>query len=167
MKHSLFAGMSETTFGADITMTRGMLVRVLWKMAGSPAHGEENPFSDLLVEDWFYDGAVWAAEHDIMVGVGDGVLLPNEAVSREQLAAILYRYSEMCGEDVSLRADLSVFPDAADVSDWARDALAWANANEFVCGTKEEDAVYLRPQSGATRAQVAAILMRYCRAAKH
>ena len=167
VKHSLFAGMSETTFGADITMTRGMLVRVLWKMAGSPAHGEENPFSDLLVEDWFYDGAVWAAEHDIMVGVGDGVLLPNEAVSREQLAAILYRYSEMRGENVSLRADLSVFPDAADVSDWALDALAWANANEFVCGTKEEDAVYLRPQSGATRAQVAAILMRYCRAAKH
>ena len=167
VKHSLFAGMSETTFGADITMTRGMLVRVLWKMAGSPAHGEENPFSDLLVDDWFYDGAVWAAEHDIMVGVGDGVLLPNEAVSREQLAAILYRYSEMRGENVSLRADLSVFPDAADVSDWALDALAWANANEFVCGTKEEDAVYLRPQSGATRAQVAAILMRYCRAAKH
>ena len=167
VKHSLFAGMSETTFGADITMTRGMLVRVLWKMAGSPAHGEENPFSDLLVEDWFYDGAVWAAEHDIMVGVGDGVLLPNEAVSREQLAAILYRYSEMRGENVSLRADLSAFPDAADVSDWALDALAWANANEFVCGTKEEDAVYLRPQSGATRAQVAAILMRYCRAAKH
>lgn len=167
VKHSLFAGMSETAFGADITMTRGMLVRVLWKMAGSPAHGEENPFSDLLVDDWFYDGAVWAAEHDIMVGVGDGVLLPNEAVSREQLAAILYRYSEMRGENVSLRADLSVFPDAADVSDWALDALAWANANEFVCGTKEEDAVYLRPQSGATRAQVAAILMRYCRAAKH
>ena len=167
VKHSLFAGMSETTFGADITMTRGMLVRVLWKMAGSPAHGEENPFSDLKASDWFYDGAVWAAEHDIMVGVGDGVLLPNEPVSREQLAAILYRYSEMRGEDVSLRADLSVFPDAADVSDWALDALAWANANEFVCGTKEEDAVYLRPQSGATRAQVAAILMRYCRAAKH
>ena len=167
VKHSLFAGMSETTFGADITMTRGMLVRVLWKMAGSPAHGEENPFSDLKASYWFYDGAVWAAEHDIMVGVGDGVLLPNEAVSREQLAAILYRYSEMRGENVSLRADLSVFPDAADVSDWALDALAWANANEFVCGTKEEDAVYLRPQSGATRAQVAAILMRYCRAAKH
>ena len=165
VKHGLFAGMSDTTFAPEATMTRGMLVRVLWKLAGSPAHGEENPFTDVKSGDWFYDGVVWAAENEIVAGMGGGIFAPNEPVTREQIAAILYRYSEKAGKDVTQKADLSAFPDAADVSGWAADALAWANANGYVSGTKEGESVYLRPQQDATRAQVASILMRYCTAA--
>lgn len=165
VKHGLFAGMSETTFAPGVTMTRSMLVRVLWKLAGSPAHGEENPFTDVKSGDWFYDGVVWAAENEIVAGMGGGIFAPGEPVTREQIAAILYRYSEKAGKDVTQKADLSAFPDAADVSKWAADALAWANANGYISGTKEGESVYLRPQQDATRAQVASILMRYCTAA--
>ena len=146
VKHGLFAGMSETTFAPGVTMTRSMLVRVLWKLAGSPAHGEENPFTDVKSGDWFYDGVVWAAENEIVAGMGGGIFAPGEPVTREQIAAILYRYSEKAGKDVTQKADLSAFPDAADVSKWAADALAWANANGYISGTKEGESVYLRPQ---------------------
>lgn len=131
----------------------------------SPAHGVENPFTAVKSGDWFYDGVVWAAENEIVAGMGGGIFAPGEPVTREQIAAILYRYSEKAGKDVTQKADLSAFPDAADVSKWAADALAWANANGYISGTKEGESVYLRPQQDATRAQVASILMRYCTAA--
>ena len=164
VEHGLFAGMEQTMFGPNVTMTRAMLVRVIWLMAGSPEHDGENPFSDVTDKDWFYDGVVWAAENGIVAGMGDGTFAPNDEITREQLAAILYRYCVYNGVNVDQKADLSVFPDAAVVSDWAKEALAWANANGFVSGSKEDESVYLRPKNDATRAQVAAILMRFCRA---
>ena len=163
VENGLFSGMSETTFEPDTAMTRAMLVRVLWLMTGSPAHNGENPFSDVENSHWFYDGVVWAAENGIVAGMGEGKFAPNEKITREQIAAILYRYSEKSGMDVDKKADLSVFPDAAAISGWAGDALAWANASGYISGVAEGDTVSLRPKNDATRAQVASILMRYCK----
>ena len=164
VENGLFSGMSETTFEPNTAMTRAMLVRVLWLMTGSPAHNGENPFSDVESSHWFYDGVVWAAENGIVAGIGEGKFAPNDKITREQIAAILYRYSEKFGMDIDKKADLAAFPDVAEISGWAGDALAWANANGFLSGVAEGDTVYLRPKNKATRAQVASILMRYCRA---
>ena len=163
VKNGLFSGMSDTTFEPNTAMTRAMLVRVLWLMTGSPAHNGENPFSDVESSHWFYDGVVWAAENGIVAGMGEGKFAPSEKITREQIAAILYRYSEKFGMDVGKKADLAAFPDAAEVSGWAGEALAWANANGYISGVAEGGTVYLRPKNKATRAQVASILMRYCK----
>lgn len=162
--NGLFSGMSDTTFEPGTPMTRAMLVRVLWLLDGSPAHDGANPFSDVKSRDWFYDGVVWAAQRGIVAGMGEGKFAPNEKITREQIAAILYRYTATKAYDTSGKADLTLFPDNGAVSGWAYDALAWANASGYISGNKEGDTVYLRPQNKATRAQVASILMRYCKA---
>lgn len=141
-------------------MTRAMLVSVLWRMEGEPAHTDRNPFTDVGT-DWYTDGVLWAAEHDIVAGIGDGRFDPNGDVTREQIAAILCRYTLWKGRSADARADLSVFPDAGDVSGWAYDSLAWANAEDLISGCMIGSISYLKPLDNATRAQVAAILMRY------
>lgn len=125
-----------------------------------------NRFTDMpSADNWAHAGIDYAVKHGLFAGMSETTFAPGEPVTREQIAAILYRYSEKAGKDVTQKADLSAFPDAADVSKWAADALAWANANGYISGTKEGESVYLRPQQDATRAQVASILMRYCTAA--
>ncbi len=158
--HGLFVGTSDTTFSPTGAMTRAMLVSVLWRMEGEPAHTDRNPFTDVGT-DWYTDGVLWAAEHDIVAGIGDGRFDPNGDVTREQIAAILCRYTLWKGRSADARADLSVFPDAGDVSDWAYDSLAWANAEDLISGCMIGSISYLKPLDNATRAQVAAILMRY------
>lgn len=158
--HGLFVGTSDTTFSPTGAMTRAMLVSVLWRMEGEPAHTDRNPFTDVGT-DWYTDGVLWAAEHDIVAGIGDGRFDPNGDVTREQIAAILCRYTLWKGRSADARADLSVFPDAGDVSDWAYDSLAWANAENLISGCMIGSISYLKPLDNATRAQVAAILMRY------
>ena len=158
--HGLFVGTSDTTFSPTGAMTRAMLVSVLWRMEGEPAHTDRNPFTDVGT-DWYTDGVLWAAEHDIVAGIGDGRFDPDGDVTREQIAAILCRYTLWKGRSADARADLSVFPDAGDVSDWAYDSLAWANAEDLISGCMIGSISYLKPLDNATRAQVAAILMRY------
>ena len=158
--HGLFVGTSDTTFSPTGAMTRAMLVSVLWRMEGEPAHTDRNPFTDVGT-DWYTDGVLWAAEHDIVAGIGDGRFDPNGDVTREQIAAILCRYTLWKGRSADARADLSVFPDAGDVSGWAYDSLAWANAEDLISGCMVGSISYLKPLDNATRAQVAAILMRY------
>lgn len=158
--HGLFVGTSDTTFSPTGAMTRAMLVSVLWRMEGEPAHTDRNPFTDVGT-DWYTDGVLWAAEHDIVAGIGDGRFDPNGDVTREQIAAILCRYTLWKGRSADARADLSVFPDAGDVSGWAYDSLAWANAEDLISGCMIGSISYLKPLDNATRAQVAAILMRY------
>ena len=158
-------GTSETTFSPEETTTRAMLVTVLYRLEGKPAVDAASGFSDVSSGSYYADAVAWAKTNGIVNGTSETTFSPNEPVTREQIAAILYRYSEKAGKDVTQKADLSAFPDAADVSKWAADALAWANANGYISGTKEGESVYLRPQQDATRAQVASILMRYCTAA--
>ena len=160
VSHGLFVGTSDTTFSPASAMTRAMLVSVLWRMEGEPAHTDRNPFTD-VGREWYTDGVLWAEEHDIVAGIGDGRFDPDGDVTREQIAAILCRYTLWKGHSADARADLRVFPDAGDVSSWAYDSLAWANAEDLISGCMIGSISYLKPLDNATRAQVAAILMRY------
>ncbi len=159
--NGLFAGTTATTFAPDMTMTRAMLVSVLWRLAGEPAPKGTNTFDDMPDGTWYTDAVTWAAENGVVAGIGNGRFDPDGSVTREQTAVILFNYAQSKGYDVSARADLSAFPDAGSVSDWAQDALAWANASGLISGAVRGTQTILNPQGSASRAQVAMILMGY------
>ncbi len=161
IRNGLFNGMSETTFEPDTTMTRAMLVTVLWRYCLSPEIGGANPFSDVADGQWYSEAIRWAAFHGIVNGVAEGVFDPNGTITRQQLATILYRFSMANSFDTTARADLSVYPDGEKVSTWAADALSWAVAEGLINGVQNGTQNNLEPLGSATRAQVATILMRY------
>lgn len=160
VENGLMQGTDEGIFEPETVMSRAMLVTVLWRAEGEPAEGS-NIFTDVPEDTWYTDAVAWAAEIGVVNGVGRDRFAPDGNVTREQLATILYRYSQQQGIDVSARADLQAFPDGAQVSAYAVEALSWAVAEGLVNGSREGDGIWLEPQSSATRAQVAAILMRY------
>lgn len=159
--NGLFAGMTPTTFAPNATMTRAMLVSVLWRLAGAPAPKAPNTFVDVPDGAWYTDAVTWAAENGVVSGIGGSRFDPSGFVTREQTAEILYNYAHSKGYDVSARADLTVFPDAGSVSGWAEKALYWANAAGLINGTVRDGQTILDPQGSASRAQVAMILMNY------
>lgn len=159
--NGLFAGMTPTTFAPNATMTRAMLVSVLWRLAGEPAPKTPNTFVDVPDGAWYTDAVTWAAENGVVSGIGGSRFDPSGFVTREQTAEILYNYAHSKGYDVSARADLTAFPDAASVSGWAEEALSWANAAGLINGTVRDGQTILDPQGSASRAQVAMILMNY------
>ena len=159
--NGLFAGMTPTTFAPNATMTRAMLVSVLWRLAGAPAPKAPNTFVDVPDGAWYTDAVTWAAENGVVSGIGGSRFDPSGFVTREQTAEILYNYAHSKGYDVSARADLTAFPDAASVSGWAEEALSWANAAGLLNGTVRDGQTILDPQGSASRAQVAMILMNY------
>ena len=153
--NALFAGTTATAFSPDVTMTRAMLVTVLWRMEGSPKAAEPT-FADVR-GTWCSEAVGWAAANGIVAGYNKNVFAPNATITREQMAAILYRYAAFKGIDVSAAGDLSGFTDVDSVSAYALDAMSWAVAEGILSGNKGN----LMPDGGATRAQVAAILHRY------
>lgn len=159
--NGLFAGMTPTTFAPNATMTRAMLVSVLWRLAGEPAPKAPNTFVDVPDGAWYTDAVTWAAENGVVSGIGGSRFDPSGFVTREQMAEILYNYAHSKGYDVSARADLTAFPDAGSVSGWAEEALSWANAAGLINGTVRDGQTILDPQGSASRAQVAMILMNY------
>lgn len=159
--NGLFAGMTPTTFAPNATMTRAMLVSVLWRLAGAPAPKAPNTFVDVPDGAWYTDAVTWAAENGVVSGIGGSRFDPSGFVTREQTAEILYNYAHSKGYDVSARADLTAFPDAASVSGWAEEALSWANVAGLINGTVRDGQTILDPQGSASRAQVAMILMNY------
>jgi len=159
--NGLFAGMTPTTFAPNATMTRAMLVSVLWRLAGEPAPKTPNTFVDVPDGAWYTDAVTWAAENGVVSGIGGSRFDPSGFVTREQTAEILYNYAHSKGYDVSARADLTAFPDAGSVSGWAEKALSWANAAGLINGTVRDGQTILDPQGSASRAQVAMILMNY------
>ena len=159
--NGLFAGMTPTTFAPNATMTRAMLVSVLWRLAGEPAPKAPNTFVDVPDGAWYTDAVTWAAENGVVSGIGGSRFDPSGFVTREQTAEILYNYAHSKGYDVSARADLTAFPDAGSVSGWAENALSWANAAGLINGTVRDGQTILDPQGSASRAQVAMILMNY------
>lgn len=159
--NGLFAGMTPTTFAPNATMTRAMLVSVLWRLAGAPAPKAPNTFVDVPDGAWYTDAVTWAAENGVVSGIGGSRFDPSGFVTREQTAEILYNYAHSKDYDVSARADLTAFPDAASVSGWAEEALSWANAAGLINGTVRDGQTILDPQGSASRAQVAMILMNY------
>ena len=130
------------------------------RSAGSPNEGT-NGFTDVPADQWYTQAVAWAAQNGIVNGVGNNKFDPDAKITREQLAAVLYRYAGKVGMDVTARADLKLFPDAGSVSAYATDALSWCVANGIVNGTLEHGTAYLDPQGSATRAQVATLMSRY------
>ena len=161
LKSGLFYGTSDTTFEPDGEMTRAMLVTVLYRLEGQPKPTTENPFGDVAAGTWYTDAVIWAAENKIVNGIGSDLFDPDGSVTREQMAAILYRYSVFKGLTMAQGAFAMPYPDEAGISAYALEAMRWANAEKLINGTELDGTVYLDPQGSATRAQVAAILMRY------
>ena len=156
----LFAGCRPDLLGVPCRASRwGGLVTILYRLAGQPEPGGDSGFSDVETGAWYTDAVAWAAENGIVNGVSDTEFAPGDDITREQLAVILYRYAAYQGYDVSQRADLSGFADAASISDYAQAALSWANAQGLVLGFEDDS---LRPQGNASQAQIAAVLMRFC-----
>ena len=158
-ENDLMNGTDGSLFSPESTTTRAQLVTVLYRLAGQPAADWENPFWDVPASAWFHDAVTWAWENDITGGVSSTHFGAGNAVTREQLAAFLYRYAQDQGYDTSARADLSGYSDAGLVSSYATEALSWANATGLITGTT---ATTLSPKGSATRAQVATILSRFC-----
>ena len=156
--HGLFGGTSKNTFEPETAMTRAMLVTVLWRYEGQPK-GYENTFTDVNAKSgsWYIDAVAWAAANGVVNGVGNGKFDPQGKVTREQMAAILFRYAQKKGIDTSKRDSLGAFPDATMVSTYAKDAMQWAVAEKIINGSDGK----LLPKGNATRAQVATILMRF------
>ena len=161
IENGLMVGTTSTTFAPKDTLTRAMLVTVLYRMAGSPTVDAPSGFTDVADGQWYSDAIAWAAANGIVNGVGGNKFAPSEPVTREQLAAIFFRYAKAEAPEVDV---LSGYPDAESVSTYARDAMAWAVSTGLVTGSKEADGTYLAPQGLAAREQAAAILMRYVKA---
>ena len=153
----LMTGTAEDTFAPELAATRGMVVSILHRLAGSPTVSAE-VFADVAADDWYGQAVAWATNEGIASGTSAETFSPNAAVTREQLAALLCNFAAQQGMDTTARSDLSCFDDAATVSDWAQDAVSWAHAEGLLAGTS---ATTLSPQGEATRAQLAAMLVRF------
>lgn len=162
VNNDLFNGLSEVRFAPNNAMNRAMLVSVLYRMEGSPDVTDlTNPFGDVTEARYYYEAVLWAADKGVVNGTGENTFSPNDPVTREQMAAILYRYARGKGYDMSVSADLADFPDASSVGSYAESAMVWAYEKGLITGSKNNGIIYLDPKGGATRAQVATILMRY------
>ncbi len=158
-ENALMNGYDDGRFGPNDQTTRAQIVTVLYRLEGEPATRSSNSFTDVSAGGQYYSSAVaWAAVNDIVNGYEDGRFGPNDNVTREQIAAILYRYATYKGYDTENAGSIANFSDAAKVSSWANTAISWAVGEELMNG----DNGALRPQGNATRAEIAALLMRFC-----
>jgi len=162
VSHNLFAGTSATTFSPNVGMTRAMLVTVLYRMAGShPAQGTTT-FKDVKPNSYYATPVLWAATYRIVSGVSADRFEPDTVITRQQVAAVLYKYHTVyLGKNANLNGSLSSFADAGQVSDYAKEAMLWAVNTGVITGTVSGGKTYLNPNAEASRAQVAMILMQY------
>lgn len=155
--NGLMTGTSADAFAPNQTTTRGMIVSMLARLEGVTS-AEDAGFADVAANDWYATAVNWAASVGVVNGYEDNTFRPNAPITREQMAAILYNYADYKGYDVSARADLSDYADAASISSWAEDVLAWANAEGLINGMT---ATTIDPQGATTRAQTAAMFERF------
>ena len=158
-ERGLMNGTGPSTFSPNGSTTRSMIVAILYRMEGSPAVGGAD-FADVSPGQYYASAVAWASANGIVNGYSDGTFRPGAAITREQLAAFLYRYARYKGSDVSDRADLSAYADSAGIAGYAVEAVEWANAAGLVNGTSQTT---LSPRGTATRAQAAVILTRFSR----
>ena len=154
----LMDGVGDNLFAPNSQTTRAQLVTILYRLEGEPEVSGTSGFTDVEAGTWYTDAVAWAAANGIVNGTTDTTFAPGEDITREQLVTVLYRYVESKGYDVSASADLSGYPDAGQVQDYAQPAMAWAVAEGIVEGVDGT----LNPTGDATRAQIATILMRFC-----
>lgn len=151
-------GMSSTRFGGELNTTRGQIVTILWRLTGEPRATKRNPFTDVSSSQYYYDAISWAYDAGVVDGFDAHTFKPDQNVTREQLAAILYRYAKYMNLSTSGSAYLAKYRDADKIANWAYDAMAWANYRGLINGTS---ATRIDPKGYATRAQIAAILHRF------
>lgn len=151
-------GMSSTRFGGELNTTRGQIVTILWRLTGEPRATKRNPFTDVSSKQYYYDAISWAYDAGVVDGFDARTFKPDQNVTREQLAAILYRYAKYMNLSTSGSAYLAKYRDADKIANWAYDAMAWANYRGLINGTS---ATRIDPKGYATRAQIAAILHRF------
>ena len=158
VRNGFMNGVADDAFDVDGNLTRAQLVTILYRIAGEPESTATNPFADVADGQWYTNAVIWAAENGIIKGVNTTTFAPNDQITREQIATILFRYAKA----EKVEGKLAGFPDAEKVSDYAADAMAWAVEQGLINGISESDGkTYLAPQETATRAQIAVILMRY------
>lgn len=158
-EQKLMSGVSETEFAPQTSLTRAMLAQVLYNMENQPEVTTTGAFTDVPDHQWYANAVNWAASENIVAGMGDGIFAPNSPVTREQMAAILYRYAQYKGYDTTKTADISDFADSNKTSAWAVPAMQWAVGTGLISG--QGDGI-LAPSGTATRAEVAQILMNFC-----
>ena len=157
-ENGLMLGTSKTTFSPYGTATRGMMATILWRMEGSPAPKGKNSFTDVEAGKWYADAITWTAENGIFAGYGKDKFGPDDPITREQLAAIFYRYADYKGYDLTVKGNLDTFKDADKITDYAKTAMQWAVGSGLVKGKSGN---LLDPQGTATRAEIAAMLHRF------
>ena len=155
---NLMSGISDDLFSPNDTTTRGMIVTVLWRLENKP--DEKNcTFTDIADNAYYYKAVCWANKNKIVSGYDEKTFGPDDYITREQLATIMYRYANYKNYDISAKSSLDKYKDLQDVSEYAVSAFEWANANGIITGTTEEA---LSPKGNALRCQVAAIFKRFC-----
>ncbi len=157
-ENKLFSGTSADEFSPAADMTRGMLVTVLYRMEGEPTVNGDAGFTDVKSGDWYAKAVAWAKANNIVSGVSAAEFAPNNKITREQMAAILYRYASYKSYSTSAKGDVTGFNDNANVSAYAKDAVSWAVGEKLISGTGNNT---LAPKGNATREQVATILQRF------
>ena len=157
-ENGLMLGTSKTLFSPHGTAMRGMMATILWRMEGSPVPKGKNSFTDVEAGKWYADAITWTAENDIFAGYGKDKFGPDDPITREQLAAIFYRYADYKGYDLTVKGDLDKFKDADKITDYAKTAMQWAVGSGLVKGKSGN---LLDPQGTATRAEIAAMLHRF------
>ena len=165
--HQLMSGIGNDLFGPKLTTTRAQIVQILYNLEGEPKVSGKTPFTD-LTQDWYQDAVLWAYQTGVVAGTSSTTFEPDLPVTREQIAVILMEYMTrvLKLERTWTPADLSAFPDAGSVSDWAKDAMADAVGLGLISGASNGGQTLLEPQGSATREQVATILMEFCRNVK-
>ena len=159
--HGLMNGVSDTTFAPDSTTSRAMIVTILWRQAGTPVVNYAMNFDDVSQGQWYSEAIRWAASEGIAGGYGDGSFGTNDPITREQFAAMLYRYAQKQGYDVSVGEETNIlsYADAQEISEYAIPAMQWACG----AGVIQGDGNALNPQGYAARSEAAAMLMRFCK----
>ena len=165
VRRSLMVGTGVGTFSPDMACSRAQIVQILYNLSGDKTdYGNYYlPFTDVAPGDWFYEAVAWAYANDIVAGTSASTFAPNDVITREQMAVILYGYTaKFAPEFTGNAASLNTFPDAGSVANWAYTAMSWAVGNGLISGMGSGGVSYLAPQGSATRAQASAIIMRYC-----
>ena len=163
VEEGLMVGMPGDLFDPNGSTTRAQIVTVLWRLEGSPVVDADMTFADVAADEWYTEAIRWAQSVGVVEGYSETVFGPNDTVTREQLAVILYRYEQYKGGGFKgMWMFLLNYPDRADVSDWAYEAMCWMTMHKVIDGVPNGDGVKLDPAGGATRAQVATMLWRFC-----
>ena len=165
VRRSLMVGTGVGTFSPGMSCSRAQIVQILYNLSGDKTdYGNYYlPFTDVAPGAWYYDAVAWAYDNDVVSGTSATTFAPNDVITREQMAVILYGYTaEFAPEFTGNAASLNTFPDAGSVANWAYTAMSWAVGNGLISGMGSGGVSYLAPQGSATRAQASAIIMRYC-----